>query len=62
MKLLLCILGILAITQALIKTKDGYLIDDYGRRVIFRGPNVVVKIPPYYPVTEEFNVIMSFSR
>jgi hypothetical protein len=51
MKLLLCILGLLAITQALIKSKDGYLIDDYGRRVTFRGPNVVVKIPPYYPVT-----------
>lgn len=62
MKLFIYLLAVVLVAEALIKTKDGYLVDDLGRRVTFRGPNIVVKIPPYYPVTEEFDVIMSFSR
>ena len=30
-------------------------VDDYGRTVIFHGVNVVVKQPPYIPITTEFD-------
>ena len=62
MRLLICLLCILALCQSLIKSRDGYLIDDEGRRITFRGPNVVVKIPPYVPVTDKVDHIMSFSE
>lgn len=62
MRLLICLLALLAVTQCLIKSKDGYLIDEEGRRITFRGPNIVVKIPPYYPVTDHVDHIMSFSE
>lgn len=61
MRLLICLLAFLALTQSLIKSRDGHLVDDQGRRITFRGPNVVVKIPPYHPVTDRVDHIMSFS-
>ena len=33
--------------------------DDNGRARIFHGQNVVVKLPPYIPVTDKFDAFMS---
>lgn len=62
MRLFISLLSLLLSVQALIKSRDGFLVDDLGRKITFRGPNVVVKIPPYHPVTDKFDVYMSFSE
>ena len=36
-------------------------VDDYGRTVLFHGVNVVVKQPPYIPITVGFDPQQSLS-
>ena len=36
-------------------------IDDSNRTVIFHGVNIVVKQPPYLPITDHFDPQMSLS-
>jgi endoglycosylceramidase len=40
----------------LIHVRDESFIDPMGRQVIFHGVNVVYKVDPYIPDTEEFSV------
>lgn len=44
----------------LITSRNGKLYDPEGRQIIFHGPNVVVKVPPYRPTDDHFDVEMSF--
>ncbi len=37
------------------------MMDEDGRERFFHGTNIVVKGPPYYPMTDSFNNEMSFS-
>ena len=46
---------LLATGSAFITTRNGKLYDNEGRELIFHGPNVVVKVPPYIPTTDKFN-------
>ena len=38
-----------------------FIIDKYGRRTVFHGVNVVVKLPPYIPNTDSFDPFFSLS-
>ncbi|MGL4948131.1 MAG: cellulase family glycosylhydrolase, partial [Mycoplasma sp.] len=38
-----------------------FILDKYGRSVIFHGVNVVYKLPPYIPKTDEFDPFYSLS-
>jgi len=43
------------------KTENLQFIDSFGRQRFFRGMNVVFKGPPYYPPTDQYNPLDSFS-
>lgn len=51
---------VLAAVSCLITSRNGKLYDPEGREIIFHGPNVVVKVPPYRPIDDHFDVEMSF--
>lgn len=42
--------------------KDKKFYDDEGRELRFRGPNVVVKVPPYMPHTDQYDPVWSFAE
>ena len=45
-----------------IEIKNRKLYDDEGREIRFRGPNVVVKVPPYMPRTDAHDPVWSFAE
>jgi hypothetical protein len=50
------LVALVALVGCLITSRSCKLYDNEGRQIIFHGPNVVVKIPPYSPITEQFDV------
>jgi hypothetical protein len=42
-------------------TRDGRIIDGFGRERIFHGVNVVYKSDPYIPISDQFDPNRSFS-
>jgi len=54
----ICLAATLAAVShaSVISIKDESFVDFVGRQVIFHGVNVVYKVDPYIPDTEEFSV------
>ena len=64
-KIILSFLIILQIIELFstfsIDSTKRFILDNYGRYTIFHGGNVVVKLPPYLPTTDEFDYQMSIN-
>jgi endoglycosylceramidase len=45
-----------------VDTENRVLTDEHGRQVLFHGVNVVPKVPPYLPLTEDFDPQKSLTQ
>jgi len=52
---------LLSITSYKLDKTKNFFLDSENRYTLFHGVNVVVKLPPYIPNTEEFDPYMSFT-
>ena len=52
---------LLSISSYKLDSTKNFFLDSENRYTIFHGVNVVVKLPPYIPNTEEFDPYMSFT-
>ena len=52
---------LLSITSYKLDKTKNFFLDSENRYILFHGVNVVVKLPPYIPNTEEFDPYMSFT-
>lgn len=43
-----------------LRIKNMRLVDDQDRELLLHGGCVVVKVPPYFPITDHFDYQMSF--
>ena len=43
-----------------LKIKDMRLVDDRDRELLLHGGCVIVKVPPYFPITDHFDYQKSF--
>ncbi len=43
-----------------LRIKNMRLVDDQDRELLLHGGCVVVKVPPYFPVTDHFDYQLSF--
>jgi endoglycosylceramidase len=56
------ILSLLSLASAFkVDPQSTYFVDDLGRFSLFHGVNVVVKVPPYLPITDQFDPQMSLN-
>lgn len=58
--LLLCLVGL--ISSMWIDTTTRHFKDENNRTMIYHGVNVVVKLPPYLPITDKFDPFISLSK
>ena len=52
---------LISISSYKLDSTKNFFLDSENRYTIFHGVNVVVKLPPYIPNTEEFDPYMSFA-
>mmetsp|Transcript_11391 Transcript_11391/g.1705 ORF Transcript_11391/g.1705 Transcript_11391/m.1705 type:complete len:87 (+) Transcript_11391:16-276(+) len=53
-------LSVLAVVSSFkINPETRMFEDKYGRTTVFHGTNIVVKVPPYEPITDHFDYDMS---
>lgn len=60
-KTLIACLLLLVLVNCGLKIKDMKLLDPQGRELRVNGGCAVVKVPPYFPVTDRFDPHWSFN-
>lgn len=59
-KTCLVLMALAAVALAGLRIKNMRLVDDQDRELLLHGGCVVVKVPPYFPVTDHFDYQWSF--
>ena len=60
MKGIVVLTTLLVLTLCGLKIKNMRLVDDKDRELLLHGGCVVVKVPPYFPITDHFDYQKSF--
>ena len=60
MKTHIILATLLVLTLCGLRIKNMRLVDDKDRELLLHGGCVVVKVPPYFPVTDHFDYQWSF--